>query len=683
MKTLIRKEWRELAWLAALGLGVLTLIVGLHYLNYRSFIHYLANGLAQTSATAVFQPLVAHDLQAEVLFFCTIFAAVIGWMQIFNERPRDLWAFFRHRPVTPEGLFLSKVIAGLGLYFVATGIPLGVFILWAAWPGHVAAPFHAQMLLPFIGSLLAGVPLYFAGMLTGLRQARWYVSRALGLGAGLVIIAGCIVTSHFSLALATLAVGTGMLALAAWGTFRTNGEVRGQPILTRWALALVIGLGWVVVIAAAAVMLGDVVSRTQPRTHYDYYVMLKTGEIGTVKQSDTGSIRIVDQQGKPVVDPGSGEPLTQADLHPWRCTMIGVSADSGRMSPNRWPWPFRAQSQFFVFNHTLSTIWYYFADAGRLVAYDTRTRRPVGSMGPDGFAPNLTGNGDRFQDLNMRTFRTGTALFDVDIARRSVREIFRAAPDDRIFGVGDSVQESSGHPERTGYRVVMTSRSIHLLSSHGERLWTAPYDAPYPGQTAFSLCLPEVVGQYVLWASPAGQTNAAAGWSLPTHVTWFQGEQPGKRVTLPPLERWQTTPGVEETVLLVSTPPALLAALAAYLPYLPPWTSAELVRILLMSLGFSLVLCVPVAWWISRRYQLSPGARLAWLLFVAFGGLAGLLALICVEEWPAREPCPNCRQPRVVDKTQCPHCQAAFAPPAKKGTEVFEPLGVGISDGRR
>jgi RNA polymerase subunit RPABC4/transcription elongation factor Spt4 len=45
-----------------------------------------------------------------------------------------------------------------------------------------------------------------------------------------------------------------------------------------------------------------------------------------------------------------------------------------------------------------------------------------------------------------------------------------------------------------------------------------------------------------------------------------------------------------------------------------------------------------------------------------------------VQEWPARESCPNCKKLRVVDRDQCEHCGADFAPPEKNGTEIFEPL---------
>ena len=47
---------------------------------------------------------------------------------------------------------------------------------------------------------------------------------------------------------------------------------------------------------------------------------------------------------------------------------------------------------------------------------------------------------------------------------------------------------------------------------------------------------------------------------------------------------------------------------------------------------------------------------------------------LSVQEWPARETCPDCKKLRVVDREHCEHCGADFAPPEKNGTEMFEPL---------
>jgi hypothetical protein len=84
--------------------------------------------------------------------------------------------------------------------------------------------------------------------------------------------------------------------------------------------------------------------------------------------------------------------------------------------------------------------------------------------------------------------------------------------------------------------------------------------------------------------------------------------------------------------------------------------------------------CIPVGWWLGRRYQFPFKAHLAWTVFYLLWGIPGLLTFLCVQEWPALEACPNCKKLRVVDREKCGHCGAAFAPPEKNGTEIFAPL---------
>ena len=99
------------------------------------------------------------------------------------------------------------------------------------------------------------------------------------------------------------------------------------------------------------------------------------------------------------------------------------------------------------------------------------------------------------------------------------------------------------------------------------------------------------------------------------------------------------------------------------------------IRMLLLSGAVALLVCLPIGWWLGRRYRFSLAAQVGWAMFHLICGVPGLLAFLSVQEWPAREACPNCKKLRVVDRAQCEHCGAPFAPPEKTGTEVFAPLG--------
>lgn len=102
-----------------------------------------------------------------------LLGAALGLGQILPELRRDLWAFLIHRPATRGQLWAGKTLAGLTLYALATMLPLLGAGVWAATPGHLAAPFDARLLLPGVASILTGIACFFAGQLTALRPARW------------------------------------------------------------------------------------------------------------------------------------------------------------------------------------------------------------------------------------------------------------------------------------------------------------------------------------------------------------------------------------------------------------------------------------------------------------------------------------------------------------------------------
>ena len=119
-------------------------------------------------------------------------------------------------------------------------------------------------------------------------------------------------------------------------------------------------------------------------------------------------------------------------------------------------------------------------------------------------------------------------------------------------------------------------------------------------------------------------------------------------------------------------PPALLAVLP--LAKVGIWSSGVPRELLLLSWAGAILVCLPVGLWLGRRYQLSIAAHAGWTLFLLLFGVPGLLAFLSVQEWPARELCPNCKRLRLVDRPQCHRCGAPWSPPEKTGTEVFVPL---------
>jgi hypothetical protein len=663
MKALLRKEFRENVKLAALGLVIYTLLLVQQYRDYIS------------SPTNMAQPLADGSLRGITGVFCAIFAAVLGWLQLHNERRPDLWAFLMHRPKTRTGIFLGKAVAGLGLYAIVVGVPLFGFIVWARWPGHVAAPFEVTMLRPLAAYVLIGMVFYFAGMLTGLRQARWYASRALGLGVALIVYFMMPISPACSQAMLIILLGAAILITATWGGFQSHGYYRGQPAWGKAGLTAALMLGSLIVAVAAAVLASSFFARTERNESRSGYVMTTNGVIFKEIHSPDKPAEILDLEGKPLLNAKTGRMIELRDFQ-----LREARVTAFKTQPDEWarfgPWMQADDSLCFAWHATPDTLWYYWCRYGRLVGYDVVTRQCIGSLGPNGFSQDLSGGGDRFinseNGRGQRTLWTATTLYLVDFEKRSTKALFTTTSDDPISMASENV--SNGYDWE--YEAVATKRFIHLLTAEGKPVWKAPYEPAGPAYTQLGIYYLQPPGQFALWMAPSRQESQRADWKLPDHVVWLGRDQGVvKSADLPGLPQPRFKLRLQDKMGSAVAPPALLMSF----PYLQGRPSPEAMprELLLLSWGSAVLVCLPIGWWLGRRYRFSFAAQAGWAVFHVLFGVPGLLAFLSVQEWPAREACPNCKKLRVVDRAQCEHCGADFAPPEKTGTEVFAPLQAG------
>jgi len=684
MKALIQKELRENLKLAVLGLIVFTVLVMLSWRDYTGMMKDVLLGLRSLEGYRL-QPVESGLILVGTAWLCVIFGAVLGWMQIFNERHRDLWAFLVHRPVSRTQIFFGKVIAGLGIYIVAAGLPLVCFIAWAGIPGHVAAPFQWAMTLQIAWLFLAGIAFYFAGMLTGLRQARWYASRALGLGLAFMILLVNVVPNWRSWQiLVVMLIGIAILATAVWGGFHSDGHYKGQPMLGKLGLtaSITVGAGLVAFFVAflAFALLDNFLPNlfNSDNQRWSAHMMTKDGTIYKEIQGGHRPPEFVDLDGKPFIDVKTGRMIDLEEFNRRACNKTtSIPIDCGKQSLKR-----RNPPTFFTFYQaTPDTIWCYWNRYGRLVGYDIATRRFIGSVGPNGFANDLSGGGDRFntpdQDrypsVPSRTLRTATAIYRADLQNRAIRTLFTTEKDETILGATDIFLNDNDWD----YTVVVTKRFVRLLTPDGKVVWKTPYEPAHPDYNRIQISFLEAPGQSALWFAPSHSANRKADWKLPTRVTWLARDQGVVKSTDLPglnLPRSKFPHGIAMKISSL-LPPAFWAAVyldldlnvdeiwPAYWWILP-----------LISLAVAALVWVPAGWWLGRRYSLTLQAQLGWAVFHLLCGIPGLLAFLSVQEWPARESCPNCKKLRVVDREHCEHCGADFAPPEKNGTEIFEPL---------
>lgn len=646
-------------------------------------------------------PLLKQDPLMALSAIAAVFGAALGFLQVFFEARGDRRALLLHRPVSHSQVFLAKVIAGLSLYLVALGIPFAFAVAWAATPGHFAAPFRWGMALPWLADSLTGVVYYFAGMLAAGREARWYGSRCLGLPAAFLGSFLVWTLPEFWHALGAIALLGGVVGVAAWGSFLTGGAYAPQPRVSKVALAVTFLTGLVVLSVAGKTLVGVWSNRQQKSV----YTMDWTGRVLVASSEGNAMKSVTDLDGQ--------EPEE----------LRGKQAEPGELSHGLreieapftgTPWPrfrtYRNPGRFAVQVELGPSPerWYYVPAEGRLLGYDRESKRLVGSIGPDGFAPpgheaSARFEGEPFYASFVYEVFPATCLalpggvYAVDFPRRTIHRLFTPAAGETVQGALRWRDEG----QKVTRVFVLTDTSVHVLSESGDPVFSAPraYDREQYGTVRVGrLENPE---RFVIRYEPSVHLWTGAGKAMPIQLVEYREGAEVSRQALP--QRLTPTPPAEALFGLVTSPgeAAVLAGasaesvsgagpnrdrefrplyflLVATTGYFLPgagWDRTADGGLVLAFWGLSLlsaVACALACFLLARRHSFSRARCAGWSLCGLLCGPAGLLLMLALQEWPARVPCPRCARPRVVTRDTCEHCGAAHAPAARDGTEIFE-----------
>src|SRR5207245_2646365 len=168
---------------------------------------------------------------------------------------------------------------------------------------------------------------------------------------------------------------------------------QGQPAPAKGALTLVVTTGAGL---AAFALLGLVVLLLWKNSFsWSYYSMGRNGTIYKVTTLSGKPPEIVDLEGKPLRDEKTGRLMDMEEFNRRTAGTYTLNVDLGDRPRSRRV--LQPNSDFFVlWRATPDTIWYFWRRHGRLVGYDLKTRRMIGSLGPKGFAPGVAGGADRF-----------------------------------------------------------------------------------------------------------------------------------------------------------------------------------------------------------------------------------------------------------------------------------------------
>jgi hypothetical protein len=680
MKSLLWKEWQEnLKWAAlpVLLLGGLMALLGPPSLvNYGAL---LILGL-----------------------IAAVFGAVLGFLQVFPESGGDRRSLLLHRPLRPTQIFLAKAAVGVALYLLGVGIPFAGAVAWVATPGHVAAPFRWPMALPWLADILTGVVYYFAGMLTAQREARWYGSRALGLGAAVLCTFLVWVLPEFWQALLAVAVMSTLVGLAAWGSFVAGGAYRPQPLPARAALAATLLAGLLVLGVTVKFLAGGCAFER----YQNYHTLDREGRVLVVRwrPGDVQSVTDLDGRRPEALQGKQLDSSAIREIEAPASAPVDPKFQSYR-SPGRFSVRCRNESS------SGDERWFYVPEEGLLRGYDGLSKRLIGSCGPDGFVPAGRGPRERFRgEAYHATFlyESGTAYFlsvpdgvyALDFARHTIRTLFTPPQGQTVL----AAVRWKDDREKWSRAVVLTDQSVHVLDEAGAPLLSAPlaYDRQDYGRVRVAQL--EAPRRFAVWYEPSWYLWPEAGKTMPSYLVEYDaaGREVARR-TVPPRPLNAAAPGL--ALFGLATPPAEAAVVAGatresvaaarqtqglevqpvaffvavptqlFIPGAGPDVAASggavvayWALILLSALG-----CAAVCFLLARRHSFSRAGRLGWGLCGLVFGPAGLFLMLAVQQWPARVTCPACRRPRVVTRDTCEHCGASQALPTPDGTEIFEP----------
>jgi len=594
--------------------------------------------------------LLSGDFRALTAFgFCGTGWA-LGLVHTYRETRRDRWAFFVHRPATLTHLFFGKVIAGLLLYLLVTAGPLVGAILWTATPGNIPAPFEWRMTLPLVADTLAGILFYLAGMIIGLRQAPWFGSRALALLPA--ILGGLLATSTqtFGESLAWTALFLVVEMIAAWGCFISGGQYRSQPTAAKTSLGLILLISFTAISSLAFTVGVGLLAERRPGVTWDYYQTTGNGQIVHVtktigRHGRTILTRVEDLNGEPVAGYPIGVPGS-AYVSPTVSAVVRSdwphSGDDSYRSANRY---FRFVQQGGGF------VWYYVPRKGRIEQYSEETRRPVGSIGPDGFVPIGVETTERFEgghvtrighDNQLLAFQQ--TVYRIDFLQGTVTEILAVKPDEPILHVGDF-----DVPGKRLYGLALgTENEFAIIDGSGDVFLRLPFEyncETYPNVTLF---MGSNLDRFYVWYSPARSGVMRAERDALRDVIVEISDE-GKelarytipsRLTYPPSDP-PTYAGLFGSVFPIILPIVLigynLACVFAGSMEAHLWLEGIVREVTQMGPSFtslfgisllvSIVVCVLVCVVIGRRYAFNRRRIGWWCVVMVLSGPAGLLTM--------------------------------------------------------
>lgn len=615
---------------------------------------------------------------------------ILGGLQILQDSTPGRWAFLVHRPISRSRIFWGKAIAGVILYGLVTLLPLGMTIAWAATPGHIAGPFDWHMALPAVADVFGGLMWYCAGLLIAARRARWIGSRLFPAGIAIALSAVSIMfTTSLLEALIPMALGIVYLFIAAQGAFVAGGSWQPQQpaVKVLQTIAVLSGMLMVVPLAAQFVLEAiNVVVRPQTTSYrHSYYQLDPEGQFQIVTYDSSVGTTVTDLAGNILFSPSTrqnwGRRLSTTYL---RLTdKLPQEKALETWMKNRLSRNFRLPVNHVVPLATDSiTASYYLVHQRTIHIYNIRRAEFLGSIGPDGFAgPNQKPKPieplaqpwwQQYRVFGGRSFRTGSTVYEIDIAALKITPVFIAPPDEPILDSSELYVISPRDPSTSvQYVIVATRANVRIFRESKEELCVPLMQ----GQVSLRVGKTDD-GRFVLWYSsdPGYSVPSRKQMPPPDIAVFVDGStaQMLNRIELPPLPAPVFSRAWHNKFLeALCFPPAFLILLLVTALLGEPIPRDE-AAMLLGVLGCVAVASCVITFILSRRHSFGRTSSIVWTVVSLLFGIQGLLTLLSMRDWPARVTCTKCSRMRIVTNERCEHCGGVFQPPRSLDTDIFE-----------
>jgi len=416
------------------------------------------------------------------------------------------------------------------------------------------------------------------------------------------------------------------------------------------------------------------------------YTVTGDGAIVQAVYDDGVIVSVQDLQGAPM------EQYSARDSHGTALSRGVVATQSIRpWVRNPWNGNYRNSSEFFrpfrsndALSNGTAFIWYYLPRLGRIAAYENRSAKLVGWLGPGGFTAGTNVPADRFEHPLVGTSASWPALiafedavYRLDLNHRHIERIFTAEIGESVIGASDSNSVGSNVSEfgdkawfvaiSTTKRMVIQSRDAVLQLSalrdpkavgYGSVIVFRSLQGPEPQTFIWYSAAPDLPGIVTRYGS---SNTAVAQFTLPGlfyYDTLNWGYVLIRSVMESVTMRIPLRKHSNFDVFFIRSSPA---------QRLVGWLIPMLEGVLFAALAFAR----------GRRYAFSAGRLTLWTAIGFALGPLGFALMLSLLEWPAFEKCPACGRPRVVSRDYCEHCAKPFTLPHTDGTEVFDPITSG------